>query len=376
MNEKKRTIALGANTSQYVWSTRSELIKVLIERGYHVVVLAPRDQFSQKFSAIGAEYIEIPMSMNTNPVSDFGIFLKFLNAMRQSKPDAYLGFTVKPNVYGSLAANVLNIPVINNIAGLGAPFVTRSAITRIVKQLYRAGLAKSALVFFQNRDDHALFRDEKILRHDRTDILPGSGVDLTRFKYTPRVQNDPHTPFRFLLVSRMLWDKGIGEYADAARDIKTRHPNTEVYLLGSMGIDNPASIPSKTIQRWVKEGIVSYLDFKEDVIPEIIAADCVVLPSYREGTPRTLLEACAIGRPIITADAVGCRDVVDDAVNGFMCAPKDSRDLAQKMEQMILLGPDARIEMGRQGRLKMEAQYDERTVIGKYLDTLKQTLQG
>lgn len=371
MDTAKPKVALGANTSQYIWSTRSRMIKVLMAQGYDVVVMAPRDAFSEKFATIGADFIEVPMKMNTNPMTDLVVFINFICAMRQARPAAYLGFTVKPNVYGSLAANLLGVPVINNIAGLGATFVTRTVVTRIVKMLYRAGLSRSTLVFFQNEEDCTLFQDEGILHHKRHDILPGSGVDIDRFEYKPLPAKGTGKNFRFLLISRMLWDKGIGEFVEAARELRKKYDAVEFCLLGSLGIDNPACISEQEMQAWIDEGLVTYLGFKEDVISQIIASDCVVLPSYREGTPRTLLEACATGRPIITTDAVGCRNVVDDMKNGMICEVKNSHDLAQKMTRMLLLTEVQRQEMGRQGRQKMEHEYDERIVIQKYLDALE-----
>jgi glycosyltransferase involved in cell wall biosynthesis len=212
-----------------------------------------------------------------------------------------------------------------------------------------------------------MFVESRLVRPAQTDLLPGSGIDLERFTPTPFPTRDGA---RFLLIARMLWDKGVGEYVEAARLLRSRYPNVEFCLLGFLDVRNPAAIGREQIAKWVKEGVVSYLGETHDVRSEIAAADCVVLPSYREGTPRTLLEAEAMGRPVVTTDAVGCREVVDDGVNGFLCKPRSATDLAQKMETILNLSHDSRAEMGRKGREKMEREFDERIVIAKYLEVI------
>jgi glycosyltransferase involved in cell wall biosynthesis len=168
----------------------------------------------------------------------------------------------------------------------------------------------------------------------------------------------------------MLWDKGVGEYVEAARIVRQCHPDTEFCLMGFLDAQNPAAISREQMDHWIAEGIVNYLGVTDDVRPHIAAADCVVLPSYREGTPRTLLEAAALGRPIVTTDAVGCREVVDDGVNGYLCKPRDAVDLAEKLERFIKLVPALRAEMGNKGREKMEKQFDEHIVINRYLKAI------
>ena len=223
-----------------------------------------------------------------------------------------------------------------------------------------------------------------------TDRLPGSGVDLVKFAYQAPLEKvgldqfDEHVGLdilgsqavrvehkvSFILIARMLFDKGIGEYVEAARLIKARYPQVEFNLLGFLDVQNPAAISRSQMNQWVSEGIVNYLGTTDDVRPYINSTDCVVLPSYREGVPRSLLEAAAIGRPIITTNAVGCKEVVDDGVNGYLCQPKDAVDLANKIEKMLLLSDEQRLEMGLRGRDKVERDFDERVVIGKYLSVL------
>ena len=194
-------------------------------------------------------------------------------------------------------------------------------------------------------------------------VIDRHGADAPR--------NEDSTGFRFLLIARMLHDKGVGEYVDAARQLRQRWPGAEFCMLGFLDVPNPAAISRAEMDAWIAEGVVNYLGVSDDVRTQIATADCVVLPSYREGTPRTLLEAAAMARPIVTTDAVGCREVVDDGVNGYLCKVRDARDLAEKMEQMLLLSPEQRAQMGLRGHAKMVAEFDEQIVINKYLAAIE-----
>jgi glycosyltransferase involved in cell wall biosynthesis len=224
--------------------------------------------------------------------------------------------------------------------------------------------------FFQNGDEQELFVKTGLARAGVTDRLPGSGIDLAR--YTPMLKADRGGEcMRFLLVARMLRYKGIGEYVEAARLVKKRFPKVQFQLLGFVDERNANGILHAEIKEWENEGVIQYLGDTDDVPRYLSNADCVVLPSfYREGVPRTLLEAAAMALPLITTNTVGCRDVVDDGINGFLCAPKDTNDLAEKMTRMIMVSPERHLEMGWAGRRKMEKEFDEKLVIQKYLDVI------
>jgi glycosyltransferase involved in cell wall biosynthesis len=195
-------------------------------------------------------------------------------------------------------------------------------------------------------------------------------VDLSRF--SPAALPGAAGRIRFLLIARMLWDKGAGEYVAAARTLRQRYPDAEFCLLGFLDVQNPAAISRAQMDEWVTEGVVNYLGVSDDVREQIAEADCVVLPSYREGTPRTLLEAAAMARPLVATDAVGCREVVDDGVNGYLCRVKDADDLAEKMERMIGMSHEERAELGRRGREKVEREFDERFVVDAYLKAIRE----
>lgn len=366
-------VAIVLNTAWNLVNFRSGLIKALVSRGYEVVAVAPEDGYASQLQTLGCRYLPLPMdNKGTHPGRDLLLLVRFFTLMRAEKPDVVLGYTVKPNVYGSLAAHALRIPVINNVAGLGTVFIKGGWLNQLVRGLYRIALSRSAKVFFQNDDDRQLFVSGSLVSVTVTDRLPGSGVDLVKFRPSPLPAR--HI-VRFLLIARMLWDKGVGEFVEAARLLKQRGIDVDCCLLGFLDVQNPAAISRKQIDDWVAEGVVRYLGVSDNVRNEIAQADCIVLPSfYREGTPRTLLEAAAMARPIVTTDSIGCRDVVDDGVNGFLCKPKDASDLADKMRRIVSMSPAEREFMGLRGREKVEREFDERIVIDKYISAIETVL--
>jgi len=368
-------VLIALNTAWNLVNFRAGLIRGLRDAGYEVVTIAPPDEHVPRLRELGCRFVPLAMdNKGTHPGRDLVLLWRFWRLLRNERPDVFLGYTVKPNVYGSLAAHALGIPVINNIAGLGAVFIKRNWLTGLVQGLYRQALSRSKRVFFQNEDDRRMFVEGGLVKASVTGRLPGSGVDLGQFSPVP-LDDGGRKGVRFLLVARMLWDKGVGEFVEAARLVRHRHPDAEFCLLGFLDVQNPAAISRTQMEGWVAEGVVRYLGTADDVRPFVAGADCVVLPSYyREGVPRSLLEAAAMGRPIITTDAVGCRDVVDDGVNGYLCRTRDAADLAHKVERMIALTPAERAEMGCRGREKMEREFDERFVIKKYLEVIREIL--
>ncbi len=361
-------ILFTVNASWNVVNFRSGLIRGLLADGYRVTVAAPRDRHSPAIEALGCVYRELPMENHgRSPLGDLALFARFIRLIRRERPDFFLGYTVKPNTYGTLAAALFGVPTVNNIAGLGLVFNETGATARIVRTLYRVALARSRRVFFQNAEDRAMFVDAGLVDAAVADLLPGSGVDLERFAPAPARA----APFTFLLVARLLWEKGLAEYVEAGRIVRERHPGCRVRLLGFIDDATPAGVPRARIEAWQAAGDIEYLGSAEDVRPHLAEADCVVLPSYyREGTPRTLLEAAAMAKPIITSDMPGCRDVVDHGRNGELVPPRDVPALAAAMGRMVEASPEARAAMGAASRAKAEAVYDERIVVARYLATL------
>jgi glycosyltransferase involved in cell wall biosynthesis len=280
-------------------------------------------------------------------------------------PFAYIGFTIKPNIYGAIAASAFGIPAIANVSGLGTAFIRPGALQRIVTALYRAAFRR-VVVFFENADDRRLFVDRKIVREQQTRLVPGSGIDLDRFA----VVDLPAAGVVFLLIGRVIGDKGVREFVDAARSLRQRRPDFRFQLLGGIDEGNRTSIQRSELETWSEEGAIEYLGETNDVRPFIAKASAVVLPSYREGLPRSLLEGAAMGRPLIATDVPGCRDVVDDGVNGFLCEPHDPASLSAAMERLGTLPERQRASMGAASSRKVQEQFREALVIRAYLDVL------
>jgi len=367
MNKK---IVIVSNTSWSIFNFRFQLAKDLKYFGYDVILIAPHDKYSHRLSS-EFEYHNINMNnKGTNPKEDIKTTIEFYKLYKGIKPDVVLHYTIKPNIYGTIACNILGIKTINNIAGLGTLFVNQNFVTQIAKCLYKYSQKKAGKIFFQNKDDFHMFTDENLVDITKCDILPGSGVDTNKFVPGKYIKKDD--TFKFLLIGRMLWDKGIGEYVAASKIIKEKYQNVEFQLLGFLDVINNSAISNIQMQEWIGAGLVNYLGVSDNVSNEIEKADCIVLPSfYREGTPRTLLESASMAKPIITTNNVGCKDVVDDGINGYLCEIKNVKDLVEKMEMIINLSEEERNKMGQAGREKMINEFDEKIVINKYLETIK-----
>ncbi len=361
----KKIIVLS-NTSWYLFNFRLNLMLELQNLGYDVIAAAPLDDYSSRFAAYNINFKAMPMdNQGTNPIKDSILIARFLALFLKQQPVVILSYTPKCNIYAGLAARLLNTPIINNISGLGTAFIRENIVTKIVKLLYIVALKKSAKVFFQNQDDLQLFIDNGLVKKELTGLLPGSGVDIKHF--SPAKNKIINDKFVFLLIARMLKDKGIIEFVEAARLLKKQYPTIECQLLGFLDVKNSSAISTTEMQAWVDEGIINYLGTSDQVIDYLHLTDCAVLPSYREGTPRSLLEAASVGKPIITTDTVGCREVVDEGINGFLCQLKSSTDLKLKMEKMFLLPEEERLQMGKNSRKKMITEFDEKIVINQYL---------
>lgn len=367
-------VMITTNTAWNLVNFRVGLLQEMQSAGYEVVTVSPYDEYAPELQRLGFKHVVLPMdNRGSNPIKDMLLFRRFLRLMREEMPAVYLGYTIKPNIYGSLAAQWLGIPVINNISGLGATFIQHGLMTRIDKSLYWLALRRSSRVLFQNQEDQQLFIDNVLVNAAITDLVPGSGVDLTHFYATPLPAR--RKPFQFLLMARMLWDKGVGEFIAAAKLVRARYPDAEFYLLGFVGVANPKAISKQEMAMWTSEPGIYFIGHTNDVRPYIEASHCVVLPSYREGTPRSLLEAAAMGRPLIATDVPGCHDVVDDGVNGYLCQVRDADDLARQMMRMMLLSNDELASMGMASRKKVERQFDEKIVILKYMQAIQEILK-
>jgi glycosyltransferase involved in cell wall biosynthesis len=367
-----KKILINVNSAWNLLNFRAGLISELVRLGYEVIAVAPADEYVLKLELLGCRFVNLKMdNQGTNPIHDLFLIWRYLKLINVEKPNLCLFYTVKPNVFGSLASSFCGIPYINNVAGLGAVFISGGWLKQVVSILYKIAFRNSSKVFFQNKDDLNLFRDNGLISYQLTDVLPGSGINLNHFSPEEKVTVSPiNSPFQFLFMARMLKDKGVVEYVNAAQMLKKSGVNAEFCLLGFLDVQNPAAISREQMKKWTEQGFVRYLGVSDDVRAHISQADCIVLPSYREGTPRSLLEAAAMAKPIITTNVVGCKEVVSDGENGIFCEVKNALDLACKMEQMLLLSDDQRRLMGQKGRLKMEQEFDEKIVVEKYLQSI------
>jgi glycosyltransferase involved in cell wall biosynthesis len=360
-------IAVVSNTCWYLFNFRLNLMLALQAAGYAVVAVAPDDAYAQRIRDAGIAFEPVPISGGgTHPLRELQSVLRLGAVFRRHRVGLVLSYTPKGNLYSALACMALRIPFVPNVSGLGRAFIRKSLVTQVAKSLYRLTFGRAHGVFFQNADDMAVFVDSGLVGANQAERVPGSGVDLSRFAPTTPVARAADAPV-FLMVARMLWDKGVGEYVAAAAIVKARVPQARFQLLGFLEVDNPSAISRQQMDEWVAAGWVEYLGRTDDVRPFLAQADGVVLPSYREGVPRTLLEAAAMARPVITTDAPGCRDTVVDGQTGYLCRVADPQDLAEKLLRFIALPPELRHAMGSRGRAFVVQNFDERRVIERYL---------
>ena len=364
------TVAIVLNTSWNIYNFRLGLIRALKEKGYRVLLIAPRDDYTEKLEAEGFLYYEIKMNnKGVNPLEDLKLTRDFYKLYQEIKPNIIFNYTIKPNIYSSLAAKKLNIPVINNITGLGTVFLNNNLSSHIARWLYKISINKNSVVF-QNRDDMKLFIKKGLVQESSVTLISGSGIDTERFKPLSKNKNEK---FVFLMIARLIKDKGIEEYIEAIRLIRQScdAQKCTFKILGSLYLSNPTAISQKELDGWIDEGLIEYLGHSDTVYEEIAKVDCVVLPSYREGLSRVLLEASSMEKPIITTNVPGCRDVVDDTINGYLVEVKNSRELAQAIQKMVALSSLDLQRMGEAGREKVINQFSQTKVIEKYFSLLK-----
>jgi glycosyltransferase involved in cell wall biosynthesis len=365
---------LGSYAESLV-SFRGPLLKALVQRGHRVVGCAPPAPAAivDALGALGVTYREVPLDRAGMRVDrDARALWALIELFRELRPDVVLTYTIKPVTYGLLAARLAGVPRrFAMITGLGYAFIGTGLKARLAgaaaRGLYRLSLGTAERILFQNPDDLALFEQLGLVRHPgQAVIINGSGVDLDAFRPAPLPTGGPS----FLLIARLLKDKGIREYVAAAQQVRSRHPGARFQLVGWLDQGNPAAISARELRAWLTDGAVEYLGELEDVRPAIVAASVYVLPSYREGTPRTVLEAMAMGRPIVTTDVPGCRETVQDGVNGYLVPMKDVGALAGAMGRFAE-EPGLIPKMGRASRRMAEVKYDVHKVNQAILEAMR-----
>jgi glycosyltransferase involved in cell wall biosynthesis len=359
------------NRAWNIYNFRSGLIRALVQAGCEVVAVAPRDESVEGIEALGARFVHLPIQEHgMRPWQELLLCWRLWRLLRQERPQAFLGYTIKPNTYGSFLAARQGVVVINNISGLGAGFLGRGWLQSLVAWMYKHSLARSARVFFQNAIDAEFFVSNAWVRPEQAQVIPGSGVDLQHFH--PMNMGSPGAGLRFLYVGRLLGNKGLRELAHAARTIRSEMSGVEFALLGSLEESNPDSIAPAELAAWLEEGLFEYLGVTDDVRHHVAASDCVVLPSYREGTSRSLLEAMAMAKPVITTDAPGCGHLVASGENGWMCRARSAQSLADALRACARATPEQRLIKGRNARKHVQTHCSEHVVLDAYFTVLQQ----
>jgi glycosyltransferase involved in cell wall biosynthesis len=363
-------VVLSANSCWNLVNFRPALLSGLQSAGYRIAAFAPLDPNAGLLRSWGIEVHDMPMARSgMNPAADARLLLRYLRTLRRLRPTAYCGFTIKPNVYGAAAARLAAVPAINNVTGLGTAFLSKGLMWRFTARLYRWAFRRSHRVFFHNREDLQIFIRHRIVRPEQGRVIPGSGINLDEF----RPEGEGHDPAgapRFLFIGRAIRDKGIAEYVEAARLLRRRMPEVRFQILGNPDPGNRTSVSIAQFQSWIDEGLIEHVGEHADVRPFIRAATAVVLPSYREGMSRALLEGAAMGKPLVGSDVAGCRELVEDGVTGALCRVRDAQSLAEAMERIARLPPERLRALGRAARDKVEREFGEQIVVDAYLEAL------
>ncbi len=341
---------LFANTDWYLYNFRIEYAKFLQSKGWDVVLMSPDGEYVEKIEALGFRHIAMEFSRKgMNPAAESNAIRRIREVYEAERPDLVHHFTIKCMIYGSLAAQQVGVKsIVNSVTGLGFVFLSDKPhvklIRGVVKQLYKKAF-KGTQVIFENPDDRALFLEMGLVGEDNSHVILGTGIDTDAFVPVRPPDSVPLT----ILPARMLWDKGIGEFVDAAAAIRREGINARFALIGKLDEGNPACIEYETLTRWQKEGNVEWWGWQDDIYTPISLADIVCLPSYREGLPKILLEAAACGRPIVTTDVPGCRETVIDGVNGLLVEVKSAESLKNALVRLIN-DRELRVKMGEASR--------------------------
>jgi glycosyltransferase involved in cell wall biosynthesis len=347
------------------------MIRKLISEGNEVVVMAPVDKFISYTEAI-PEVTHIPIRHlhrdSVNPIRDLRLMLELVALYKRNRPDLILHYTVKPNIYGGLAARLLRIPSVAVVTGLGYSLMHEGWINVVTRALYKFTLPLHKKVVFENLDDKAMFEKEKLVSPEKALSIKGCGVNTKLFSPNGRVEDNPLTTFTF--IGRLLYDKGVREFIEAAQLVKKDNQHVQFWLVGDLDKENPSSIRHDDLMKWIRDPDIHYHGSTENIKKFIEKSDCVVLPSYREGMPRVIMEAMSMARPVITTDTAGCRETVDDQVSGFLVLVKDSKALAKAMNDFIQLDSQAKQIMGQAGREKVLREFDDQIIADQLYEML------
>ncbi len=358
-------IAIFINTAWNIYNFRAGLIRAMRKDGHEIHAIAPEDDYSVRLTAMGCIYHPIEMqNTGDNPWEDLLLIKQIYRLYDNIKPQLVLHYTIKPNIYGAIVARILGIPSISTVSGLGTVFLTTSKRNRVARYLYKLAFRFPQHIFFQNASDQLLFEQLNLLKAKNYCLIPGSGIDIRRFY---KDQSPPEAPpFVFLMIARLIEEKGVRDYIEACKILRSQGNAVTCQILGPQARNHKRAISLEEIA----SSPLDYLGETDDVRSFISRSHAVVLPSAREGLSRSLLEAAAMEKPIVASAVPGCVEVVKDQINGLLCTPGDPVDLAQKMSEMMSITDSELQEMGQAGRNLVKQQFTEDHVVRQYLDIM------
>lgn len=367
----KQRILLISNNGMGFFNFKKELVEKLILLDFETHFAVPYYEKLEELIAIGAVYHELQIDRRgINPVKDLGLICRFNHLMKTVKPDLIILHTIKPNIYASFVAKIKKIPYINNITGLGSALQNDGGLGKTLRLLYRITLSGSCGIFFENTGNMRYFKKHNIGDPRRYIVVPGAGVNIERFLPEKPDNKQESDIVTFLYIARIMKEKGIEEFLDAAENIKKNHNNVSFQILGWYD----ETEYKDRMNKLTNEGIIEYMGVSSDTRNEMSQSDCLVLPSWHEGMSNVLLEGAAMGLPLITTDIHGCKEAIEDGKSGFLCKVKDSASLIDVMERFIVLSPEERKEMGLRGREKMINEFDRRFVVEQYIKVIREAL--
>lgn len=364
----KQKIAFVGNSALTMINFRKGLMSAVVNAGYDVTMIAPQDCELTPIEDTGIHFIPIVVDCKgTHPKNDLNLYRELKNIYRTKQFDFIFHYTIKPVIYGSMAAGACGIRHISVVTGLGYTFIKRNWLFHVSCILHKIALRKADSVWFLNQDDCDVFTSLRLAPQSKTHVIPGEGVN-TEF-YQSLLPMPSQTSF--IYIGRMLRYKGVELFVRAAEVLQKEFPAAKWKLLGPIAPDDPSGIDAPELESWVHKGVIEYMGVAEDVRPYLEQSSCCVLPScFREGVPRSLMEAASMERVIITTDSVGCKEVVQEGVNGFLCTPDSLDSLIVAMQQILRMPAEQIAAMGKAGRKYVLSRFDERIIINEYLQVL------
>lgn len=359
----RKTILILVNHEIVIYNFRKEIVDRLLSDGHRVIISSPNGEKISKLIDVGSEHDEVDMDRHgVNPIQELKLLDYYSRIMKKYNPDIVFSYTIKPNIYGAIAAKKYNIPFVANVTGLGISLQNPGMLQKILIQMYKRAFSKVQTVFFQNKSNQQLFIEHNIAV-DKHKLLPGSGVNLDEFQILDYPSEDK---VRFVFISRIMKDKGIEEYLKAAEYIKNKYSYVEFHICGMLDGDY-----EDYLQKYIDKNIVTYHGMISDVKEILKSTHCTVHPSYHEGLSNVLLESAASGRPVLASDIPGCRETFDEGISGFGFASEDTNSLIEALEKFLRLSHEEKKKMGLNGRNKVESEFDRQIVVNKYLEEIE-----